>query len=63
MTTSEFRQTAATLLNSPTQHTRLCADFINAFWRARGFDAEARADGVDIVSNLRNGVPTKRLAQ
>lgn len=50
------------LLYQPASHGKLCADFINAFWRERGFDPEARAEGAVIVSNMRNGFPTKKVA-
>lgn len=62
MTQSEFRELAASLLYRPQDHAKVCADFINAFWRERGFDAEARAEGSKIVSNICNGFPTKRIA-
>jgi len=77
VTNNEFRQLAATMINSPLAHSKLCADFINGFWRERGFDAGAKAiatgpnplrpdDGslLNVVaSNMRNGFPTKGLAQ
>ncbi len=77
MTNKEFRQLATTMLTRPLAHSNLCADFINGFWRERGFDAGAKAiaAGPDplrpdtgkllnvVASNMRNGFPTKGLAQ
>ena len=62
MANREFKEAAAMLLYQPASHGKLCADFINAFWRERGFDPEARAEGAVIVSNMRNGFPTKKVA-
>lgn len=60
MANREFKETAASLLYQPASHGKLCADFINTFWRERGFDPEARAEGAVVVSNMRNGFPTKK---
>ena len=63
MSNRDFKEAAISLLYQPVSHGKLCADFINSFWRARGFDPEARTEGAVVVSNMRNGFPTKRLAQ
>lgn len=42
---------------SVSARTRLCAEYINAYWRERGYEVNAVADGPFIRSELIAGLP------
>jgi hypothetical protein len=57
-----FRAKAEALRSRPAEHTRLCVNLINAYWRERGFDAQCvKEEGNRVVSNMIDGIPTVRL--
>lgn len=57
-----FRAQAERLRGRPSEHTRLCVNMINAYWRARGFDAQCvKEDGNRVLSNMIDGIPTLRV--
>ena len=57
----KFRAIAESLHHRPGEHNRLCANMINAYWRERGFNANARVEEGRVVSDTLNGVPTTRI--
>lgn len=58
-----FLSNAQRLRGKPSEHTRLCVNMINGYWRERGFDAQARVEDGRIVSNIFCGWPTIRLSR